>query len=135
RGFVARNLKSYYYLFNYQNVNYLNPPESIFHGPGHTMELPYLFGADRDRPWEYVRLQTQDISLIKAMMSYWSSFAWTGNPNYNGGVYWPQLNAGSNRYLNIDSTITTANADAQLVPQLMFDVANSNCSFWDSLNP
>ena len=59
-------------------------------GARHAGEIEYVFGALKsapDVPWE-----PGDWKVSEAMMSYWSNFAKTGDPNGPGLVKWPRYN-------------------------------------------
>jgi para-nitrobenzyl esterase len=56
-------------------------------GARHSAEIPYVFGVLKSlkAPWE-----PEDFKVSDAMMTYWSNFAKTGNPNGSGMPHWPQ---------------------------------------------
>ena len=71
-------------------------------GAFHTSEVPYVFGTlDKlTRPWTDV-----DRRLSEAMMSYWTNFATTGDPNGAGVPEWPAFSAERPALLRIGDRI------------------------------
>ncbi|KAJ1525419.1 hypothetical protein ONE63_010233 [Megalurothrips usitatus] len=86
-------------------------------GPAHGEELPYVFGAPlaatvRAFPSNYSKAE---VALSEAVMTYWTNFARTGNPNQasaaqqegkdrskqRGAVGWEEYDAGHQKYLEI----------------------------------
>jgi para-nitrobenzyl esterase len=72
-------------------------------GARHAGEIEYVFGALKSSP--SVPWEPGDWKLSEAMMSYWTNFAKTGNPNGPGLAEWPRYNRATDfqvLHLNID---------------------------------
>ena len=79
-------------------------------GARHAGEIEYVFGTLDSVP--NVTWTDADRTLSDEMMSYWSNFAKTGNPNGAGLPEWPPYDAATgSAVLHLDTTIT-AKADA-----------------------
>ncbi len=66
--------------------NVLNSRLSVMLGACHAMEIDFVFGTDNASLGAYAfndENRPGRVALSKAMMEYWSQFAWTGNPNKN----------------------------------------------------
>ena len=74
-------------------------------GARHAGEIEYVFGAlNPPVPWT-----AEDRAISAAMMTYWSNFARTGNPNGGALTRWPQYEAsGQYPVLHIAPIITVA---------------------------
>lgn len=84
----------------------LAAPPSKFHQGSfafHSDDIEYVFGALDTRPGAVWR--PEDRKLSDQMMSYWTNFARTGDPNGPGLPEWPKYGADS-RIIHLDSTIT-----------------------------
>jgi len=93
-------------------------------GPVHTAELPYLFpNWNNVAPPAGKGLAPASVALSKTMLSYWTNFVKTGDPNGPGLPIWPPY--------HLDSDVL------QLVPNAVsagVDVgAEHKCAFWNSL--
>jgi len=80
----------------------------------HAMELHYVFGeVDDPNPWKVLNflyagggakspdpvITDADRMVAKAMMSIWTQFAKTGDPNVKGMVRWPVYDAANDSYM------------------------------------
>jgi para-nitrobenzyl esterase len=85
----------------------LAAPPSKFH-PGsfafHSDDIEYVFGTLATRPGATWR--PEDWKLSDQMMSYWTNFARTGDPNGPGLPEWPKYGA-NDEIIHLDSTITS----------------------------
>ena len=74
-------------------------------GARHAGEIEYVFGAlDPPTPWT-----VEDRTLSDAMMTYWSNFARTGDPNGGSLPRWPRYDASTGyRVLHLAPSITAA---------------------------
>ncbi|MFZ1085159.1 MAG: carboxylesterase family protein [Terracidiphilus sp.] len=86
----------------------LAAPPSKFH-PGsfafHSDDIEYVFGTLDTRPGEVWR--PEDRALSEQMMSYWTNFAKTGDPNGAGLPEWPRYDK-DGLLIHLDSAITTS---------------------------
>jgi para-nitrobenzyl esterase len=84
----------------------LAAPPSKFH-PGsyafHSDDIEYVFGTLDTRPGSVWR--PEDRKLSDEMMTYWTNFAKTGDPNGAGLPVWPKYDADGS-LIHLDSTIT-----------------------------
>lgn len=65
-------------------------------GAAHGFELAYLFNGRQPTPFTPAQKQLSD-----AMISYWTEFAKTGDPNSEGTPPWPLYNAGSHKFQSL----------------------------------
>ncbi len=85
----------------------LAAPPSKFH-PAlafHSDDIEYVFGTLDTRPGAEWR--PEDRTLSEQMMTYWTNFAKTGDPNSEGVPLWPKTGT-ENIILHLDNPITVA---------------------------
>ena len=75
-------------------------------GARHAGEIQYVFGTLDSVPG--VRWETSDRKLSDAMVTYWTNFAKTGDPNGEGLPKWPRYDASDRRVIHLDETIRDA---------------------------
>jgi para-nitrobenzyl esterase len=78
-------------------------------GAFHSLEIPFVFGALRDREWQWLPSTADDASLSDLLQTYWTNFAKTGNPNASGLPNWPAWSDEKKEFLvvNPDASVTT----------------------------
>ncbi|HWE52738.1 MAG TPA: carboxylesterase/lipase family protein [Bryobacteraceae bacterium] len=91
RGEFTVPSKAWSYHFSYLAPGARDPKRGV----SHASELAFVFGTIPAGSTK----ETQDIS--EAMMSYWTQFAKTGDPNQAGLPQWPAFQKGSESYLEI----------------------------------
>jgi para-nitrobenzyl esterase len=80
--------------------------------PGHSDELPYVFdtpavgGVGQPAP----KFDATDQRVSEAMMTAWTQFAKTGNPNLPGSQAWPRYTVANDRFIVFGDTTTTGTA-------------------------
>jgi para-nitrobenzyl esterase len=75
------------------------PPQPQFKSLGstHAAEIPYVFGdVTADAPWTEADRQVSDI-----LMTYWTQFAATADPNRDGLPKWPRFDKKNDAHLTI----------------------------------
>ncbi|MDY0289105.1 MAG: carboxylesterase family protein [Sphaerochaeta sp.] len=84
---------SYVYYFNqdlpFHLPEYVGGRDEGFYGAFHSSELWYMFGSMRDIPAQR-QWTAADHALSDTMMTYWSNFMRTGNPNGIGLPVWEE---------------------------------------------
>ncbi|HEY1579518.1 MAG TPA: carboxylesterase family protein [Terracidiphilus sp.] len=71
----------------------------------HSDDIEYVFGTLDTRPGETVR--PEDRELSEAMMTYWTNFAKTGDPNGLGVPNWPKYDNTDNSLIHLNIPITS----------------------------
>ncbi|XP_075235972.1 uncharacterized protein LOC142333050 isoform X2 [Lycorma delicatula] len=129
------NPKSYFYLFRHRSkVNEYRSIEKSVHGE----ELQYIFGIPLDSG-NYPHYNTQEKVLSEYIMTLWSNFAKTGNPNApkkhpfidqrhrewrNFDIDWPEYNTYNHSYLSIG-----------IPPKIYHRYRNEMMKYWNEALP
>jgi para-nitrobenzyl esterase len=110
------------YEFNDRNApTVLAPPVNFPFGAYHASELPYLF--DSTTRGGHAPLTPDQEKLAAAMVSYWTQFAATGDPNSAATPEWPGYTTASDTYQSLDPPTPH--------PETGF-AADHKCAFWDA---
>ena len=75
-----------------------------FHGTYHVGEIIYAYGNVKHCEYDY-RYNKSDIKLSETMLSYWSNFAKTGNPNGEGLPTWNQYTGSGDNVMELGSNV------------------------------
>jgi para-nitrobenzyl esterase len=127
---LSRYVSTYVYEFNDSTApqRYL-PPASFPYGAAHESELQYLFDIVTTLP--AVPLNTTQEKLSRAMVTAWSNFAYTGNPNLGPqGVATPLWFR--NNYTGYVHSL--ASPRPQPYSNAAFD-SDHKCAFWRTFAP
>jgi para-nitrobenzyl esterase len=89
--------KAYIYQFTRRPQSALARKMAVHHG----VDLAYVFG-NMDEPGAY---DGTDHALAEAVMSYWTNFAKTGDPNGVGLQAWPAHDSASDLHLELGGTV------------------------------
>jgi para-nitrobenzyl esterase len=79
--------------------------------PGHTDELPYVFGTPTVNGLGLpgTPFDATDKQVSETMETMWTQFAKTGNPNPPGTNAWPAYTVAEDRFIVFGDTVTTGN--------------------------
>jgi para-nitrobenzyl esterase len=124
---LSRFVKTYAYEFNDENAP---PSKSLFGGAltfplgaYHTAELQYLFKGDFFGLPQGL-LSPRQAKLSAAMISYWTQFAKTGNPNSPDRPLWLPYSTSRGEFQSLIPPVPTAEQN--------FDSVHHCSTFWDT---
>ena len=78
--------------------------ENKYHTTYHAGEMIYAYGNVKYDDHGY-RYNQSDLDLSETMLSYWSNFAKTGNPNGEGLPTWNEFNIGDENLMELGSNV------------------------------
>ncbi len=114
RGMEAAGVKTFCYHFTKTHATGFGSNM----GAHHAAEIPYVFGNLNGMKVG----DAADAVLCEKMMTYWTRFAATGNPNAKGLPSWPVYTAAKDEYLQLGETVEAKTglrkADCDLVDEI-----------------
>ncbi len=126
---LAPQIPVYAYLFNDQSSPFYFPALPGFAPLAyHTADIQFLFPLYHGGQGTPAKLTGQQAKLSDKLVTAWTRFAWTGNPNGLGNKPWPVFKANAQKsdiLLENVPTLTTETATE-------FNITH-NCNFWASL--
>jgi len=130
---LSSQVPVYAYEFNDQHIPSYFPKMPGFQTLAyHTGDIQFLFPSWHGGPLGIThKLSSQEMTLSNELVSAWTNFAWTGNPNGLGDSPWPRYVAKRNQpsyYLSETVPTMTLLTDAQFEQE-------HKCSFWAKLLP
>ncbi len=66
----------------------------------------------------YTYIYSVDVALSSMMIKYWTNFAWSGDPNGSGLLFWPPFAADTQIAMNLDVNTTALPLFHRQVPEL-----------------
>jgi para-nitrobenzyl esterase len=126
-GRVSQYVPLYAYEFSDREAPWYFPKLSFSHGAAHTVDIQFLFTNWHGGPLGIPhQLAPREHALSAQLVTAWTSFMYSGNPNLKGDAPWPRYTAETRLYLSQKlpklSTITES----------QFRAAH-RCDFWDTV--
>jgi len=125
---LSKFVTTYAYEFNDENAP---PPQSAFGGlltfplgAYHTSELQYIFKGVNFFGIPPAPLSSKQMRLSNAMISYWTQFAKTGDPNSAGEPVWSPYSASTDEFQSL--------IPPKPVVESNFDTGHQCSTFWDT---
>lgn len=73
-------------------------------GAFHSLEIPYVFGTLQSPSFNWLPFDSTDRTLSRAVESYWTNFAKSGDPNGPGLPPWAAWNDGQEPYISFSQS-------------------------------
>jgi para-nitrobenzyl esterase len=124
---VSQYVSLYTYEFSDRGAPWYFPGLSFNHGAAHTIDIQFLFTNWHGGPLGIPhRLSPRERMLSAQLVTAWTNFMYSGNPNLKGNAPWPRYTAETPVYQTQNvpklSTIT----------ETQFRAAHK-CDFWDTV--
>ena len=98
---VSQFVPLYAYEFADRNAPWYFPPLNFPHGAAHTIDIQFLFPDWHGGPLGILhKLSPQERVLSGQLVTAWTNFMYTGNPNLKGDQPWPRYTKDSQIYLS-----------------------------------
>ncbi|XP_069128554.1 neuroligin-4, X-linked-like [Argopecten irradians] len=99
------------YLFQFTHQSSYSNSSDLVKGAGHGDEIPYVFGFPEGTMKKAMKypdhLNQDEVMLSSKVMTYWTNFAKTGNPNLpmtlTNSPAWPKYDIDQKRYIDFDT--------------------------------
>ena len=125
---LSKFVPTYAYEFNDENA----PPAQSYFGGSltfplgayHTAELQYLFKDANFFGLPLAPLSPEQVRLSQAMVSYWTQFAKTGNPNSSGEPAWAPYSSSGDQFQSLIPPVPVAESN--------FDASHHCSTFWNT---
>jgi para-nitrobenzyl esterase len=115
----------YNYEFQDAKAPWYFPKLSFPHGAAHTIDIQFLFPLWHGGPDGIPHpLSLRELTLSDKLVTAWTNFMYTGNPNLAGNAPWPRYTTKSETYLIENTPQLSTLTDAQFS-------AEHNCAFWE----
>jgi para-nitrobenzyl esterase len=123
---LSKYVPTYTYEFNDETAPSFFPPGALNFplGDSHFIEVQYLFNFGT--PFNSDQQQLSD-----TMIGYWTQFAKTGNPNFEGAASWPVYTGAGGNFQSLIAPMPTPPKDST-ESDADFDTFHKCSSFWDS---
>ena len=124
---VSQFVPLYAYEFADRNAPWYFPSLNFPHGAAHTIDIQFLFPDWHGGPLGILhKLSPQERVLSGQLVTAWTNFMYTGNPNLKGDQPWPRYTKDSQIYLSQNVPRSSAIAAAEFA-------AAHKCAFWDTV--
>jgi para-nitrobenzyl esterase len=124
---VSAYVPLYAYEFTYRKAPWYFPALNFDHGAAHTIDIQFLFPDWHGGPLGIQHsLNKEERALSGQLVTAWTNFMYTGNPNLKGDKPWPRYTKASEVYLSQNVT--------GLMPITAAEFATEHkCAFWDTV--